>query len=209
MLLLLVSCVFGSGVRELKQGGNPVGGEYAIGAGCRWTGAPSNFTSVHRLGGRHHFDRTDFVVRNHSMYYAVLKNSFWVEREEVDVAIRFSRKTNFSTHLRHAIPSRPSLGISEVNSFDPSPLFWSEEVAYAGERCKDGDLEMEHNVLLKHTFWIYRIYLKTTIEFVSYPSSDKRHVQRRVVHVPIRLENGRCDIFYDTLFGFGGCQASP
>ncbi|KAJ9072404.1 hypothetical protein DSO57_1027890 [Entomophthora muscae] len=184
----------------MKNGTYAFGGSYRIPPAFTWAGGSGNFTDTHLLAPSAVGLEKQFYSTNVFIGYKVLSFSYWVERGHV-----FTKQTCHLVFLCHtdfvAPPSsHASIAITQLDAFNPEDLLNNNTTMTEDNKCEDGELRAISPPTHFATAWIYRVHLQAKVEVTSYPSMVAVVKEIKLLNMPIRLEDGRCDSFFGVSF---------
>ncbi|KAJ9063249.1 hypothetical protein DSO57_1002153 [Entomophthora muscae] len=182
---------------ELRLGSNPLAGFHTIPKNCTWAGAPANFTAAHMFDAK----RTrPTVSRAFGEFYNLRKLALWVSRKKVDLDYRCLPKSGCNIVVATPISLRNSIAIDAINSFDPRVLYYSDAEAYHKGACQNWELKFKDYWSPRLKGWLYQIHLEARISTYIHSDDDIQVTGDKLVRIPIRLEDGQCDVYFGTDF---------
>lgn len=193
-MLNLLACAAVLGV-ELRLGKNLIDGTYTLPAHHDWTGAPANFTAVHTLSPTMPAPMSVLIYGTIPKHYRVIKTSLWVVAEKAYVDWQCAESECTYT-LRSANASWASIAIGDINTFSPREMHHSGSHITMDNECVDGDLVISGPWTEHPQAWIYRVHLDALIQVSAHPNPKPAEYVIDRISLPLRLENGRCDVYY-------------
>ncbi|KAJ9063248.1 hypothetical protein DSO57_1002152 [Entomophthora muscae] len=108
---------------ELKIGRNQMDSLYQLPKFHNWTGAPADFSQLHRLDAKLPETKAVYSHGKLKELYHVLETSLWVARTQVNTSLECQFPDKCKWTLYSAAPYVEAIEVDRLNSFDSRSLF--------------------------------------------------------------------------------------
>ncbi|KAJ9063246.1 hypothetical protein DSO57_1002150 [Entomophthora muscae] len=185
----------------MKAKTNPLPGVYYIPKGYKWAGENANFTAIHLINPKLLKSRATHTRDGHAEYYNLVQVSLYVLYERANISLDYKNRYSDTIRLKYPKKTLASIGIDELNAQGPLDLLNEPRKTNFKTECGVG-------ALFKRDYWssnvrgvVHTVHLEANFKSYIYNDEDEISITgQKVVRLPIRLENGQCDVYFGSDF---------